>query len=147
MHRVLATAALATMMLTGTSFAAEFTIQMLNKGSDGAMFVFQPDFIKAQPGDTINFVPTDKGHDVATIKGMVPDGAAEFKSRYSQPFSVTLTKPGVYGLRCTPHYGLGMVALIEVGNPVNEDAAKAVHNPPRAAKVFAQLFAQLDKDK
>ena len=68
--------------------AAEFEVLMLNKGAKGAM-VFEPDFIAAAPGDTIRFVPTDKGHNVETIKGMVPEGATPVKSKLSEEVTVT----------------------------------------------------------
>ena len=29
--------------------------------------------------------------------------------------TVTFTVPGVYGVKCKPHYGMGMVALVVVG--------------------------------
>ena len=82
---------------------------MLNKGDKGAM-VFQPNFIQAAPGDTIKFVPTDKSHNAETIKGMIPDGAKGFKGKTNEEFSVTLDQEGVYGVKCAPHYGMGMVA-------------------------------------
>jgi pseudoazurin len=125
-----------------TAGAAEIEVMMLNKGAKGAM-VFEPDMIFAAPGDTIHFVPTDKGHNVETIKGMIPEGAAEFKSKLGQELSVQLTAPGVYGVKCLPHYGMGMVALIQVGEPGNLEAAKAVKQPGKAKKVFEELFAQL----
>lgn len=35
---------------------------------------------------------------------------------------VTFTEAGLYGLECTPHFGMGMVALIEVGEaPANRE--------------------------
>ena len=37
----------------------------------------------------------------------------------------TIDKPGVYGFKCKPHYGMGMVGLIVVGEPVNKTAAAA----------------------
>jgi len=33
--------------------------------------------------------------------------------------------PGVYGVKCLPHYGMGMVAMVVVGTPTNLDEAKA----------------------
>ena len=64
----------------------------------------------------------------------------------SEDVSVTFDKPGVYGIRCKPHYGLGMVALVVVGDPaVNLDAAKAIKQPGKAKQAFDALFAQLGK--
>ncbi len=135
-------AALAAMTIAGGAQAADHQVQMLNKGDKGAM-VFQPDFIQAAPGDTVTFVPTDKGHDAESIKGMIPEGAEPFKGKISQEITVTLDKEGVYGVKCTPHYGMGMVALIVVGQPSNLEEAKAVKNPGKAKKVFDELFAQV----
>ncbi len=122
--------------------AAEFEVLMLNKGAKGAM-VFEPDFISAAPGDTIRFVPADKGHNVETIKGMLPDGATPVKSKFNEEVVVTFDQEGVYGLKCTPHYAMGMVALVAVGTPSNLEAAKAVKQSGKAKKVFEALFAEL----
>jgi len=143
MNRIIAAMALgAAVLFASGAGAADHEVKMLNKGAKGAM-VFEPDLILAAPGDTINFVPVDKGHDVETIKGMIPDGAEPFKSKISQPFSVTLDKPGVYGVKCLPHYGMGMVALVVVGKPVNLEQAKAAKQTGKAKKVFAELFEQV----
>ncbi len=138
-------AALAAMMLAGGAQAAEHEVLMLNKGEKGAM-VFVPDMVKAAPGDTIRFVPTDKSHNAEAIKGMLPPGAEIFKSKINEDFSIKLTAEGIYGVKCTPHYGMGMVALILVGNPVNLEEARAVTHPGRAKKIFEDLFAAVPVD-
>jgi pseudoazurin len=119
--------------------AADHEVQMLNKGEKGAM-VFQPDFIKAAPGDTVTFVPTDKSHDAESIKGMLPAGAEPFKGKMSEKITVTVNAEGIYGVKCTPHYGMGMVALILVGKPVNLEEASVVKHPGKAKKAFADLL-------
>lgn len=136
-----ATAALSLLILAGGANAAEHVVQMLNKGEKGVM-VFQPNLVQAAPGDTIKFVPTDKSHNAESIKGMIPDGATEFKGKMNEEITVTLDKEGVYGVKCTPHYGMGMVALVVVGQPVNADAAKAVKQTGKAKAAFAELFGQ-----
>lgn len=105
--------------------------------------VFQPAFVQAAPGDTVKFVPTDKTHDAQSIKGMIPDSAEPFKGKMNEEITVTLTQEGVYGVKCAPHYGMGMVALIAVGKPVNLDAATAVKHSGKAKKVFADLLSQV----
>ena len=123
--------------------AANVDVDLLNKGDMGTM-VFQPDLIKINVGDTITFQPTDKGHDVETIHGMIPTGAAEFKGDTSQALTETFTTPGVYAVKCTPHYGLGMVAVIVVGNDLSDlDTLKAAKNPKRPQERFDAIFAQL----
>jgi len=139
---VLAAAAFATLAMAGGAQAADHEVQMLNKGEKGAM-VFQPDLIQAAPGDTVTFVPTDKSHDAESIKGMIPEGAEPFKGKMSEKITVTVTAEGVYGVRCIPHYGMGMVALIVVGKPVNLEEAKVVKHPGKAKKVFAELLAKV----
>ena len=143
MKRILfAAAAFAAFLIAGGAQAADHQIQMLNKGDKGAM-VFQPDFIQATPGDTITFVPTDKSHDAASIKGMLPEGVEPFKGKMSEPLTITVNAEGVYGVKCEPHYGMGMVALIVVGKPTNLEEAKTVKHPGKAKKVFADLLAQV----
>jgi pseudoazurin len=125
--------------------AAEIDVKMLNKGAAGVM-VFEPALIKIAPGDTVKFLSVDKGHNAESIPGMLPDGATPFTSKMSEDVSVTFDKPGVYGIRCKPHYGLGMVALVVAGDPaVNLDAAKAIKQPGKAKQAFDALFAQLGK--
>jgi pseudoazurin len=142
MKKLLAGIALGTVVaLAGEASAAEFEIQMLNKGEKGTM-VFQPALVKAAPGDTIHFVAKDKGHGVETIKGMIPDGATEFKGKINEEVTVTLDKEGVYGVKCPPHYGMGMVALIVVGQPINLEQAQAVKQSGKAKTVFAELFTE-----
>ena len=122
--------------------AAEHEIRMLNKGEKGVM-VFEPDILRAAPGDSVRFVVVDKGHNAEIIKGMMPEGAEPFKGKINEEIVVTFDKEGVYGVKCQPHYGMGMVALIEVGNPVNLDEAKAVKQSGKAKAAFAELFGQV----
>ena len=140
MKKLLMTAAL--VLAASSVNAATYQVEMRNKGDDGVM-VFQPSFVRAQPGDVIEFVPVDKGHNVESIKGMLPDGVEPFKTPFNKAFDLTVTKEGVYGVKCNPHYSMGMVALIEVGAPVNLDAAKAVKHPGRAGKHFDALFGKV----
>lgn len=126
--------------------AAEFEVLMLNKGEKGGM-VFQPDLIMAAPGDVITFVSTDKGHNVESIDGMLPDGVEEFKSKMNKDYVLTVEMDGVYGVKCTPHYGMGMIALISVGEPTNIDAARAVKQKGKAKSRFQDIFAEYDAAK
>lgn len=145
MKRMIIVAAGVVALATGNALAADHQVKMLNKGEKGAM-VFQPDFIQAAPGDTVTFVPIDKGHDAESIKGMIPEGAEAFKGKMNEQITVTLGKEGVYGVKCTPHYGMGMVALIIVGTAVNLEEAKTVKHPGKAKKVFAELFEHASTD-
>jgi pseudoazurin len=120
--------------------AAEFEVKTLNKGADGAAMVFEPAIVKIAPGDTVHFSAVDKGHDVLSIDGMIPDGATPFEGKLGEDLTVTFTVPGVYGYKCKPHYGMGMIGLVIVGDPVNLDAVKALKQTGLAKKRFAALF-------
>lgn len=136
---MLATAAVL-ISFAGAATAAEVEVKMLNKGSDGTAMVFEPALVKVQPGDTVKFVATDKTHMAESIKGMMPADATPFVGKMNQDAAVTFDKPGVYGIKCMPHYGMGMVALVVVGTPANVDEAKAVAHPGKARPAFAGLF-------
>ena len=123
--------------------AAEFEVKMLNKGAEGAM-VFEPSLLKIAPGDTVKFLATDKTHNAETIVGMLPEGAKKFVGKINEEITVTFEQPGIYGIKCLPHYGMGMVAMIAVGTPTNEEQAKAVTHPGRAKQIFASLFSRLE---
>lgn len=137
-----AMATLAALLLAPAAQAENFDVTMLNKGADGAM-VFEPAFVKAAVGDTVTFISTDKGHNAEGIEGMLPEGVAAFKSGMGEDFVLTLTAEGVYGVKCTPHYTMGMVALIQAGAPTNQDAAKAVVHKGKAKARFEPLLAQI----
>jgi pseudoazurin len=124
--------------------AAEHEVRMLNKGADG-MMVFEPSLLKIAPGDTVHFVAADKGHNVLSIDGMSPDGAAPFQGKMNEDVTVTFDKPGVYGFECKPHYGMGMVGLLVVGDPVNLAEAKAVPQKGKAMKRFEHLFESAEQ--
>lgn len=123
---------IAMILAGGAACAGEHEIKMLNKGDGGAM-VFEPAFVKASPGDTIRFVPVDKGHNVESIKGMLPDGVERFKSKINDEYVMKVTVPGLYGIKCSPHFSMGMVALVQVGDvPANVEAVTAVKLPKKA---------------
>jgi len=103
--------------------------------------------VKVAPGDTVKFVSIDKGHNAESIKGMPPEGAAIFVGKNGEDIAVKFDKEGVYGVKCLPHYGMGMVAMIVVGTPSNLDQAKAVPQIGKAKQVFATLFDKLEANK
>lgn len=147
MRRYLVMAAFAAVMaMAGGANAAEVEVKMLNKGAEG-MMVFEPALIKVAPGDTVKFVATDKGHNAETIKGMLPDGAATFIGKNGEDIAVKFDQAGIYGVKCAPHYGMGMVAMVVVGTPANEEQAKAVPQIGKAKQVFATLFERLAANK
>ena len=128
---------------TSAAFAETFDIQMLNKGADGERMVFEPAFVQAAPGDTIRFVASSKGHNAETNKGMIPEGAEGFKGRINEELEVTLDVEGVYGVICKPHFAMGMVMTIAVGDvDAPADFLKG-RVPPKAKKRFTAQLGNL----
>lgn len=131
-------------MMTSGVCAREIVVHMKNQGAEGAM-VFEPSFIKAAPGDVIRFQPTNPSHNAETIPAMLPAGTLPVKGKMNQEVSMTVKKSGLYGIKCMPHYSMGMVALVQVGKvaPADIAAAKAMKLPPMAARRMAAMLAKV----
>jgi pseudoazurin len=103
--------------------AADHTVEMLSS-SNGEMMVFKPAVLKIAPGDSVTWKATNPGHNTASIAEMTPDASLEWNGKINEELKITFTKEGVYGYKCTPHYILGMIGIIAVGdNLANLDAS------------------------
>ncbi len=124
--------------------AKEIIVHMKNQGAEGSM-VFEPSYVKAAPGDTVRFLPTNPSHNAETMSNMLPAGVTPVKGAMNKEMTLKVTKPGIYGIKCMPHYSMGMVALVQVGTPTAADitAAKAVKLPPFAAKRMNAALAKV----
>lgn len=125
-------------LFTVPALAETHEVQMFNRSDNGPM-IYEPSLLKIAPGDTVRFVPTQPSHNAATIESMIPVGAAPFKSKINEDFSVTLTVPGSYGIKCSPHFAMGMVMLIEVGEASMPDLPADL--PARARERFENILA------
>tara|TARA_R110001606_G_scaffold47376_1_gene120572 strand:+ start:9247 stop:9675 length:429 start_codon:yes stop_codon:yes gene_type:complete len=124
-------------------FAADTTVEMLNKRDDGAKMVYSEDITRIEVGDTVTWVPTSKGHNVEFIAG--PEGFdIPKKSKNSKEVAITFDTPGIYYYWCTPHKGMGMIALLVVGDDTSNiddiTKAKAVG---KSKKKLKELLSQL----
>jgi pseudoazurin len=136
-------AALAVLGATGFASAANFEILMLNKGTDGRSMGFSPSFLQVEPGDTVTFIPVDKGHNAETILDMIPADAETWKGKTNEQFTVTLTVKGLYGFKCFPHFNMGMVGLIQVGDDrSNLNELMNVRLPGKAQARMMELYAK-----
>lgn len=119
-------------------------VQMVNKDPEGRAMQFDPAYLKIALGDSVKFVATDKGHNSETILGMVPEGAETWKGKINEEIIVTFDKEGIYGYKCLPHFALGMVGIIQVGDSTeNFDSAETVKLPGKAKLRMAELVAQI----
>lgn len=125
--------------------AADLQIKELDSSKEGPM-AFEPGFVKAKVGDTIIFVPVNKGHDSSSL--LVPPGANPWKGTFDKETRVKLTKEGVYLFACDAHKTMGMVGVIQVGMAVNlteakkkaeEESAKIFLNKDRFSKALAKV--------
>ena len=124
--------------------AADVSVEMLNKAPNGReRNVFAPALIRIEPGDTVTWVSRDRGHNVEFVRGAVPDGVKPFRSALSKDAIYTFTEPGVYVYKCTPHYGMGMVGVVVVGEPVNLADVQGKKYPGKAKNRVAELLELL----
>mgnify|MGYP002700479405 CR=1 FL=1 len=131
-------------LLSTSAFAADTTVEMLNKRDDGAKMVYSEDITRIEVGDTVTWVPTSKGHNVEFIAG--PDGwKAPKKSKLNKEVAITFDTPGVYLYQCSPHKTMGMIAIVVVGKPDGEakDRLKDVKVKGKSKKKLKELLGEL----
>jgi pseudoazurin len=142
----IAAAALA-LFAAQTVNAAEVVVEMLNRDRVANVSnVYKPGLVKIAKGDTVKWVATSPGHNVAFVQGGIPASVALFTSAFAKEVKYKFDKPGIYLYKCTPHLGLGMVGLVVVGNDKSNLAAvKATYVPPLAKKRLEPLLAELSR--
>ena len=119
-------AALGLLLISNVAYAKTVEVEMLNKDSAGRKMVYSQDVVQIDVGDTVKWVPTDKGHNVEIVAA--PDGFdIPKKSKNGKEVSIDFTVPGIYYYWCTPHKGMGMIGLVVVGGDTSnkDDVAKA----------------------
>ena len=94
-----------------------YTVKMLNEGPSGAM-VFEPDFIKINTCDSINFEMTDAGHNAVTIAA--PKDSLPFDTQYKPSTTVQFDTKGLYLYQCSPHAMMAMAGIIQVSDSNNK---------------------------
>ena len=135
---------LVAMMISTSSFAADITVEMLNKRkSDNATMVYSEDISRIDVGDTITWLPTTKGHNVHFLAG--PEGwEIPKKSKFNKTVTIKFDIPGIYYYQCTPHKGMGMIALVVVGGDTsNKDAIAKVKALGKSKKKLKKLLGEL----
>ncbi|MEM7169018.1 MAG: pseudoazurin [Pseudomonadota bacterium] len=126
-----------------------YVIEMLSKDPNDPKQrnLFSPRLQVIDAGESILFQATDRGHNCASIKGMIPDGVDPWKGKIGKDIEITFDNPGFHGYVCTPHASLGMVGLVVVkgeGMLTNLDAARAVKHRGKSQKVFDEIWAEVE---
>jgi plastocyanin len=110
-------------VIAGSAAAADFEVHMLNKGADGVM-VFDPLLTK--------------------VKDMIPDGAAAFRGKTNETVKQTFSMPGACVIKCLPHFPMGMVAVVVVGDaPANLDKIESAKLPNKARERVDKALSEL----
>ena len=135
-------------LLSSFVTAENFDVKMVNADASGQVMVFDPPFIKANIGDTVTFLPTDMLHNSQSVPGLIPSSASSWNGAMNEKITVELNAEGVYVYQCTPHIALGMIGVIQVGNPTNIDDIRnsvsslesmIVMNKERVQKYLSQV--------
>ncbi len=123
------------------ALAVEHVIVMKTKAAGGKLNAFEPDFVRANVGDTIRIEVGDMGHNAEVMTGVWPAAVPTFKGQINKPVTFTVTENGLYGIKCLPHHGAGMIALVAVGDAQVTDAVRKVRQPgPLATKRWGELL-------
>ena len=131
--------------IANVSLAEDTTVEMLDK-LDKRKMVFNQEIVRIDPGDTVFWKATDRGHNVEFIsKNGVPDGVEKFKSKVGKDTEFTFTIPGIYAYWCVPHKTLGMIGFVIVGNDLsNLDSIKKVKFIGKSKKIAKGLIAEIE---
>ena len=126
--------AITAIFFANTISAATFEVEMLNRLGKESM-VYSQSVVNIQPGDTVKWLATTKGHNVQFLT--VPDGVGSFRSKLNVDTEYTFTVPGIYLYQCTPHKNMGMIAVVVVGG--NKDNLDAITSSRVAGKSKQRL--------
>ena len=136
---------IAFLLVTGSLNAADVTVEMLNK-LDKRSMVFSQEIVRINSGQTIEWLATDKGHNVEFIKkNGVPEGVEKFKSKVGKNVEFTFTVPGIYAYWCTPHKTMGMIGFVIVDEDLsNLESIKKVKFIGKSKKIAKELIAKIE---
>ena len=136
---------IAFLFVTGSLNAADVTVEMLNK-LDKRSMVFSQEIVRINSGQTVEWLSTDKGHNVEFIKkNGVPEGVEKFKSKVGKDVEFTFTVPGIYAYWCTPHKTMGMIGFVIVDEDLsNIEIIKKVKFIGKSKKIAKALIAEIE---
>lgn len=145
MIRLLTTLAMLVAMAI-PAVAEDVTLEMWNKDPEDKKrkMIFSEEIVTIEPGQSITWLASDKGHNVQMIAG--PEGyKLPKKSKISEDVTLSFDTPGVYVYVCTPHATMGMIGIVVVGEATDE-AISAVEKAKvrgKSKKKFKKLLKEL----
>ncbi len=126
-----------------SAMAATYDVLMLNKSKSGEVMVFEPAYLKIAKGDSVKFIPKDKGHSVESFKGGLPIGVAGWKGGLNKEITIKFDQEGIHVFKCVPHFAMGMVGAVQVGAPKNLAQLKALKMSGKAGVQYAKILSQV----
>jgi len=125
------------------AISAEVTVEMLNK-LDKEYMIYSKKIVRININETVLWKATDKGHNIEFIKGAVPKGVENFKSKYNIDVEYKFTIPGIYAYWCTPHKSMGMIGFVVVDdNKSNLEMIRNISYYGKSKKVAKLLIEEL----
>ncbi|PHR85212.1 MAG: pseudoazurin [Colwellia sp.] len=106
--------------------AKEHIVNLKTTGNNGKMMVFEPMLLQISVGDTVNFIPSDTSHNAVSFS--VPSDKSTFNTPYGKATKITFSEKGVVLVKCLPHFVMGMIGVIQVGDDVDKTKALADWN-------------------
>ena len=100
---------------------------------------YSSEIIHINVGDTVEWIPTNEGHNVEFIITPTMVSLPE-KSKMNETHSMIFQEAGIYVYGCTPHLNTGMLGLIVVGNDFhNIEDINEIKLSPVANSVLKRL--------
>ena len=131
----------AALLMFTPAFAADMKIEMLNKDAEGNRQVYSEEVARIDVGDTITWVPTNKGHNIEMVAS--PNNM-KLRSKNNKEVQITFEEPGIYYYWCTPHKGMGMIGLVVVGDDTsNKDQIAKAKAIGKSKKKLKKLLDEL----
>ena len=131
----------AALLMSTPTFAADMKIEMLNKDAEGNRQVYSEEVARIDVGDTITWVPTNKGHNIEMVAS--PNNM-KLRSKNNKEVQITFEEPGIYYYWCTPHKGMGMIGLVVVGDDTsNKDQIAKAKAIGKSKKKLKKLLDEL----
>ena len=131
----------AALLMSTPASAADMKIEMLNKDAEGNRQVYSEEVARIDVGDTITWVPTNKGHNIEMVAS--PNNM-KLRSKNNKEVQITFEEPGIYYYWCTPHKGMGMIGLVVVGDDTsNKDQIAKAKAIGKSKKKLKKLLDEL----
>ena len=131
-----------TFTLLSSNLASGDTVKINFTADDS----YSIEVVKIDVGDTIEWLPKNKGHNVEFLAAPNIKSLPE-KSDLDVIHRITFDLPGVYLYQCTPHGNMGMLGLIVVGNNFDNIDSLGDLEMSRVAKSVLERLIRVAKSK